>query len=497
MLCTLLAAMVPPAVAQTAALPDELPPAFALDGDLSEWTRPPDVVLGAAQQLSGDPVRGPEDFSARVWWAMRLDGLVVAADVRDDAVLLPTPGADPLLADHLSIWIALPGATMPPIGFASERGTLIVNSPSDCVSSQDVAGCKTWLSAQNPRRATLGRLFIRQYTLTPTAIVETWGNSCVPAPVEQPSAAQVFCRMSQIALKRDEGGYHLEARVALTEFPATNQNPLSRVGLLVDAVDNDRGHDGQERTFSSSARADPNRPDTLPRYDLRRPPLFDSNPPLFAAVTLHDPTPGLFFFPATRLVAAYVFENLVLGGQRTPVLPSPAITALDWSQPRRLGSVGHLAVYEVPEDSADCAGCAVGRRMVTLRDDRVVSVYELGAATVRGFALRGELLYVVVAESGPSDPLLPDSPREHEITAMTIDEHGEFQTIADDDIVEGEPQDGLIYQSVTVQVTPDGSAFGFVGKRAHEESPGELQPFSRLTELNTTSGVYVPGKDQL
>lgn len=497
MLPSLLTAMMPLAVAQTVTLPDELPAGFALDGDLKEWTRDPDLTLGADQQLSGEAVRGPEDYSARIWWAMRLDGLVIAADVRDDAVLLPTQGADPLLADHLSVWIALPAASMPPVAYASERGTLIVNSPSDCAASGDMGGCKAWLAAQGPRRAALGRLFIRQYTLTPSGVVETWGNSCVPAPVEQPTPAQVYCRSSQVALQRSEGGYRLEARIALSEFPATNQNPLSRVGLMVEAVDDDHGRDGQERTFASSAVADPNRPDTLPRYDLRRPPLFDSDPPLFAAVTLHDPTPGLFFFPATRLVAAYVFENLVLGGQRTPVLPSPSITALDWSQPRRLGSVGHLAVYEVHEDSADCAGCAVGRRLVTLRDDRVVSVSELGAATVRGFALRGERLYVVVAESGPSDPLQPDSPREHQITAMTVDERGDFQTVAQDDIVEGEPEDGLIYRAITIQVTPDGSAFGFVGKRAHEESPDELLPFSRLTELNVTSGVYVQGKDQL
>ena len=46
---------------------------------------------------------------------------------------------------------------------------------------------------------------------------------------------------------------------------------MTHVRLLVDAVDNDLGHDGQEATYASDRAADPNRPDTLPRYDLLRP----------------------------------------------------------------------------------------------------------------------------------------------------------------------------------------------------------------------------------
>lgn len=485
------------ALAGATTLPDELPAGFALDGDLSEWTREPDLVLGAAQQLSGDNVETPEDFSARLWWTMQLDGLVFAAEVRDDVVLLPGRGEDPLFADHLSLWVELEPAELPPIGYEGDQGFVPVRGPADCAAQGDPEGCRAWLQAQPPRRARLSRLFIRQYTFTPAEIVETWSGLCVPAPVEEPSPAQAVCRSSQLALKLVEGGYRLEARIALTDLPATRDNPLTHLGLLVDAVDNDEGKIEQETTFSSSADADPNRASSFPRYDLRRPPLFDSDPPVFAAVGLGRSAPGLFWFPSLSLAAAYRLENLRLDGQRTPTLPSPAVTALDWSRPRHIATKGDIDIYEVPADGAGCAGCAVGRRVVVLRDDALVSELPLGAGAVRGFALRGERLHIVVTESGPGDPAVPGSAREHRVAALVVDDAGALQTLFQDSVVEGEPDDGHIYTEVTVQVTPDGSAFGFVGKRAPVDTPEQKAAFSRITQVDVSTGSYVAGEDAL
>ncbi len=485
------------AVAATQTLPDELPPGFLLDGELGEWTRPPDVTLGDGQQLSGEAVSGPEDFSARLWWTVQLDGLVLAADVRDERVLLSPKEGDPLFGDHLSVWIALPAPELPPVGYASELGFLPVAGPADCAATQDPSLCADWLLAQAPRRARLSRLFIRQYTLTATEIVETWSGVCAPAPVDQPTEAQASCRSSQIRFNRVDGGYQLEARIALSDFPATHENPMTHLRLLVDAVDNDLSVNDQEAAWSSDANADPNRPGTLPRYDLRRPPLFDSDPPVFAALELFEPNAALFYFPALKLAQAYVFENLILGGQRTPVLPSPAATALDWSRPRRLGLVGDAVVYEVPADGALCAGCTVGRRLVVLSDDRVLTIQELDRGVVRGFALRGDQLHVIVTESGPSDPALPDSPREHNLSALAVLPSGEIQILYQDSILEGEPDDGYLYSGVSFQVTPDGSAFGFVGKRARAETPDQANAFSRITQLDVGTGQYIPGQDAL
>lgn len=487
----------PAATAATQTLSEELPSGFLLDGDVSEWTRPPDLTLGPEHQLSGEGVSGPDDFSARIWWNMGLDGLVFAADVRDDAVLLAPKDGDPLYGDHLSLWIALPPAELPPVGFASERGLSPVLAAADCAAAEDPDACKSWLAAQAPRRARLGRLFVRQYTFTSAEVVETWSGLCVPAPAESPTRAQGACRSSVTKLRKVEGGYQLEARIALSEFPATHENPMNYLRLLVDAVDNDVGLNEQESAFSSDADADPNRPATLPRYDLRRPPLFDSDPPVFAALELYDPSPGLFYFPALKLAQAYTFENLALGGQRTPALPSPAITALDWSRPRRLATIGELEVYELPAEGAGCAGCVVGRRLALVEEDRVVGTQDLGRGTVRGFALRGDALHVIVAESGPSDPLVSGSPREHRVTAYAVGEDAAITTLFQDSLIEGEPDDGFVYTGVSVQVTPDGSAFGFVGKRAHAESPDQSAPFSRLTQIDVSSGQYLAGEDAL
>lgn len=485
------------ASAATAVLPDDLPPGFALDGDLSEWTRPPDLVLGPDQLLSGEG-GDASDFSARVWWSVQLDGLVLAVDVRDDVVLLPSADDDPLLADHVSLWISLPPAELPPIGFASEQGQSVLKGPADCVPlGGDAEACRAWFAAQPPRRARLSRLFLRQYTFTPDGVTETWGGLCVPAPIERPERGHAACRSSQVALRQGEGGYRVEARVALTDFPATHDNLMTHLRLLVEAVDNDVGRDGQEVAYTSDPNADPNRPSTLPRYDLLRPPLLDSDPPLFAAVELHDPDPGLFYFPALKLAAAYTFENLALAGQRTPTLPSPQVTALDWTRPRRLAGVGDVIVYEIPASRAGCAGCAVGRRLALARGDQVFALDELGLGSVKGFGLRGEALHLIVAESGPMDPLDPRSPREHTVRALTVSKGGEIEEVFSDALVEGEPEDGLVYSGISVQVTPDGSAFGFVGKRAAEETPEQAHSFSRIHQVNVATGEYVAGEDQM
>ena len=63
------------------------PPAeLVLDGALTEWGEPT-LTLGGGQHVSGEVAANANDIRARVWLAFDAEGLVVAAEVHDDAVM--------------------------------------------------------------------------------------------------------------------------------------------------------------------------------------------------------------------------------------------------------------------------------------------------------------------------------------------------------------------------------------------------------------------------
>ena len=486
--------LLPVVRAATVTLPESPPEGFTLDGDLSEWSRAPDLNLGPGEQLSGDPGEA-SDFSAAVWWSADMGGLVLAIDVTDQTVLFAPRGTDPMLGDHVSLWIALPSAELPPIGVVTEEGEVVLRTPADCEAQHvfpDVASCKAWVIAQPSRRARLNQLFIRQYELTLGAVMESWSGSCAARPIDPPDLSLATCRGSQVALKRTDHGYALEARIGLTDFPATRGDPMTHVRLLVDAVDNDLGHDGQEATYASDRAADPNRPDTLPRYDLLRPPLFDSDPPLFAATQQLDTIRGLFYYPSLRLTTAYVFENVLAPSGSADVPQSPQITPLDWSKPRRLGGLHDLSVYEAPGDGAPCTGCDPGRRLVMVRGDAAFDAEDLGQGVVRVVASRGETLHLIVGERTPADPKAPQGPAIHVLRVLEVTEDGAVDEIFRQTLDTGAEVDGYVYASASEQIVPDGSGFGFVGKRAHAGSAEKPQDFKLLSAWNPETETYEP-----
>ena len=483
-----------PALAATQTLPEAPPEGFQLDGSLSEWDRAPDLTLGAARQLSGDPA-APEDFSARIWWAMDLSGLFLAVEVTDDAVRFAPRGTDPMLGDHVSLWIAMGSADLPPIGVVTDQGEVTLRGPADCERQSvfaDVEACKAWVIAQGPRRARLKQLFIRQYELTLGAVMESWSGSCAPEPSDPPDLSQATCRDSRVALQQTGTGYAIEAHIALTDLPATRGNPMTHVRLLVDAVDNDLGNDRQEATFASDAAADPNRPETLPRYDLPRPPIFDSDPPAFATVEQLDTGRGLFYYPSLRLSSAYVFENVLTPEDAESPPPSPTITPLDWSAPRRLGVLGDLTVFEVPGDGAPCARCDPGRRLVLARGNTALSAEDLGRGAVRVVTPREGSLHLFVSERTPRDADAPQGPATHVLRVLELHEDGEIDEIFEQTLETGVEVDGYIYSAVSEQIVPDGSAFGFVGKRKAVDSTGKPQDFMSLNAWNPEESDYEP-----
>lgn len=478
--------LTPPATAATVTLPESPPQGFVLDGDPSEWTRAPDLNLGPAEQLSGDPST-PDDYSARIWWSADLDGLVLAVDVTDDAVLFAPRGMDPNFGDHVSLWIAMPPADLPPIAVVTDAGEMILRGPTDCNNQSafaDVEACKAWFGAQPPRRARLSHLFVRQYELTLGEVMESWSGSCAAVPSDNPSPTQATCKSSKVVLKKNEHGYSLEARIGLADFPATHVNPMTHLLLLVDAVDNDQGHDALEATYASSKTADPNRPATLPRYDLLRPPLFDSVPPVFAATELLDSAPGLFYYPSVRLSTAYVLEN-VLQPAGAPPPASPQITTLDWSKPRRLGVLNDVDLYEVPGDGAPCLGCGPGRRLIFVSEDVATSAEDLGQGVVGAVVPRGEVLHLFVTEISTAGGVTT-----HTIRVLQVADGADVTEVFRQSLSLGAPQDGYTYTAISEQIVPDGSAFGLVGKRIKEGSAEKPKDFMLLNVWNPETGAY-------
>ena len=490
----LLLLLTSPAVAAPAVLTEDLPAGYLLDGRVTEWTRPPDVLVGPDGQVAGDPGGGPEDLSARVWYTVLLDGLLVAGEITDDALFLPATRDQTPTSDHVSLWIALPAAELPPIGFEGAMGPVTLRGPADCASAQgvnDTAACEAWFVAQPPHRARLAQLFIRQYLLSPVGVLEAWSGNCAPRPDTAPDLQAAICRSSTVKVERTATGWSFEAKIGLQDFPATHDNPMSHLRLMVEVMDNDAGVAAPEATYASPKDAEPTRPESLPRWDLLRPPLYDSNPPLFASLDLVDPQPGLFFYPSLKLTQAYTLENLATPGQVGPTVESPHVTPLDWSKPRRVTTLGDLAVYEVPGKGAGCVGCPPQRRLVVVRGDQVLTQDDLGGGAVRYAATRGDAVHLLVLE----DRTTPEG-LTHLISVLALDASGALTEVFDDELTEGHDEDAaLTYQGVAAQASADLNAFGFSGQKVLDAAPDKAVGFTRIHQWNPGTGGYTEGQD--
>lgn len=495
-----LAQAAPPPASTPVSLSSELPAGHVLDGDLGEWTRPPDLRLGESATPPGETSVWPDDFAGKAWWVFTPDGLVLAAEVHDDKVLLPGPGQDPLFSDHLALWAAGAAPDLPPLGFENERGLQLVRAPADCATLNGVDNpdaCKAWFAAQGPHRTRLAHLFLRQYVLAPAGITEVWSGNCRPEPLEEPPLSAAACTTAKIAIKAGEGGYRLEALIPTDALPATAELPMTGLRLMLEAVDNDEGYNVQESFFSSAPNADPNRPATLPRFALSAPWFPDSAPPLFAAVETHDPNTGLFYFPTRPLKTAYVFENLALGGQSSPSRPSPEWSPLDWSAPKVVGSLVDLQVFQVPGQGRWCVTCKVDQRLVVMRGAELVEAEDIDDATVKAAVAREEALHLFLEASGTATPLGTGpggAEPHHAILVKSMDAEGSFSDLFRDDITENTPDEaGITYQGVTVFVAPDGNSFGFKGLRA--AAGEEPKPFVRTDRWDAEGGAYGKGAD--
>lgn len=393
------------------AVPRALPAGHAVDGLLTEWSTPPLFVLGAAQQVAGSSkVEGAGDLEAKVWLAFTEQGLALAVDVTDDRVAFPSPERSLVAADHVELWIAFPAATMPPIGYANQFGVNEVPDAEVCEGLDGVEPlpCKEWHAAQVARRKAFARLFVRQYLISPAGIEEAYfGASGGKWPDDEPFAKPPCCAASRSKVVPRQGGYVVEALVALADLPPSARAPLDTFSVLVDVADDDSGTGkGPDSFLSSSPRRRFGDVATFDGARLDPPLLFESEPPfvrwIFEGAGSAE---ALFYFPATRIEEVFGFENGGVGYQYQPEEPSPRIQTLVLpKQPaRRVKDVdlfiapGDLGPYGVATQYL--VSMHGGRRISTLEfksscdhdELDAVHVHEAAGCTLVAFVCRGSV----------------------------------------------------------------------------------------------------------
>ncbi|HLL52897.1 MAG TPA: hypothetical protein VK447_05080 [Myxococcaceae bacterium] len=468
---------------------ERLPEKLAIDGELSEWTQPPSVALGAGDEVAGpEKVGSPRDLSARLWLSLTTEGLVVAGELTDDVLLFPEK--DRLVnADHVEVWLAFPEAKMPPLGFANQFGDQEVPDAAACDAmgeGETRETCKEWLAVQKKRRGKLERFFTRQYSISPQGLRELWATSGgkPEAPVKACCSAA-----SAAVVKKAEKGWRFEARIALEDLPATAQFPLRDVKVMVDLVDADAGIQKLETFLSSSAKRKLGRPETFNAVTLASPLRFESEPPLLEAF-LKDVVQGNYFYVPGRPVAAvYGFENTPVGYQYVPSEPSPSVRRYALGKLEQVAALGDVKVYRGPS--------VEGTRLWSFKDGKQVAHYpaegELRATAERPPGLH--LLYTWTHTMNPLGAGACGACPVHEMWVVALLPDGKFKELVSEEIMESGFGDEWSYVDVTFKAARDFSSFGFMGTQEPAgESKAKPRPWKKTWRWDEKSKSYVEGK---
>jgi len=278
----------------------------------------PTFVLDAASQVAGDdPVQGASDAAARVWLSWSPEGLKVTARVVDDHLLLAGEGADDrrrVRSDHLELWLSFDDADLPPIAFENQFEVVEVPDEAKCQEMGWGDACRDWLEEQRGRRREFARGFRRQYILDD-------GGAVVLDRRDGDDATGASSRLIPV-----EGGWHLEATLPPGLWPPTRQAPVTAVRVLVDLVDNDRGHEGQESFLSSSADREFGEPSTWNAQEISPPLTFPARPGF--EMLAHEPGLRWFYRPGAEVDTLLRFENEPDGYQYAPGQPSPRVVTM-------------------------------------------------------------------------------------------------------------------------------------------------------------------------
>lgn len=351
-----------PSIAGAGAPPDlpiaeATPAGFELDGDVREWKgHPPSISLGKGDQVAGASKAGSEaDFAARVWLALGKEGLVVAGEVRDDAVLWPAAAEKLLASDHVEVWLAFPGVGMPDLGFGSQWGWTGLPGPKACgemaieLEGAALDSCEQWVEHQLERRRAFPRLFVRQFLIAPDQVTEAFWREALPllGDDDVPPETRACCAGAAARFRPAAGGYTFEALLPPEHWPATRQMPVEDVRVSIDFVDNDEGHERQETFLSSSRERKFGRPETLNRARLAAPLAIESDPPMVAPLLAG---PGSrFVVPGRPVERLYSLINFSMGYQSQPEVPSPALLQADLAR-EPVARWGDVNLYLTPAD---------------------------------------------------------------------------------------------------------------------------------------------------
>ncbi|WP_205525510.1 hypothetical protein [Pyxidicoccus trucidator] len=386
MLLLLSAAPASPPPTGSLVLHEGVPSGFKADGKLDEWTQPPSLTLGAANQVAGSlKVASPADLSAKVWLALGTEGLAIAGEVLDDKVQLT--GKKDINADHAEVWLALPQPKMPPLAFISHLSDNLVPRESDCarVDQENPEACKAWWKQQTARRKQLQSDLVAQYGLMPAGGAVRFGLN---GPVG-PARYEPF-----------PGGYRFEAFIPVGAFPRTAQAPLRDVRVLVDLVDSDEGGAKQETFLSSSPKRKFGDASTFHAVALKAPLRFGKWPELLERALKEQP--GASYVPGPDADALQVWVNRPEAYQYTPTVPSPDVVQIDLASVKSLGKVGDVEVVSVPAVTNEYGG--VSRWVVSRRGTKLLHTQSVGADEVK-VAQRAPGLHLVQVYDGPNNPM--------------------------------------------------------------------------------------------
>lgn len=468
---------------------ESLPPRFSADGDLKEWASLKATELGADKQVAG-PVKlaGAADFSAKVWVAVTKEGLAVAGQVTDDKVKL-ADSTKMIHADHAELWLALPAASLPPLAYANQFGEIEVPDADACDSLEEIEdpdACKAWVKEQRARRASLEKLFVRQYVFTTSGLTETW--STVPGKDgKAPEAPQrACCSASKSVVKAAPGGWVFEAWIDVLDFPATAQVPLRDLALLVDFADADDQTEKLESFVSTSPRRKLGRPTTFSAVTLQGSLLWETDPPLLARFSKGH---SIFYFPAMPMPAAYYFVNPPVGYQYSPSQPSPAVVTMKYGDPA-VAKLGDLSVYwaESPH----------GHGLYSVRKGVVVDGFPNEGKLVTHVKRSGTdtLQFVILNEGTVSElgtgacgacPL-------HSLTILSLDASGSFKQLLSEEIAESVPDDdGNMLDSLKLDHEKEFIRIGFVGSKLAADGEKKT-PYKRYWKWDAKQKTFVPEK---
>lgn len=329
---------------------------------------PPQLILNQKNRVIG-AVDRPESFEARIWLAQNQDGLYIAADVKDDKVLLPKAESPLINSDHLELWLSSPVAEMPPLGFANQFDSVSVPNQAACKQENvsDEATCLEWYKKQGPYRQLLSKLFTHQYLFDREGLYETWyreaWNKQQPKDLPDDLYPVLGGRFSKYI--QNKTGYSFEAMIPTSSLPFVADPELKQWRISVDLVDNDQAYQKQEHFYSSSPKRQFAKPESFQSALLDAPIQVKGPEPSIAHMLSQ---PGVFYRPGQNK-QAYGFYTPGVGYQYSPSEDSPAIAKIDIPKTPIFNWQNHQ-LYSVP-DRLDIFG--INKILISTHQGRQIS----------------------------------------------------------------------------------------------------------------------------